>query len=365
MKVHRRLAPIFALISVCFCGLTAVADVLTISEEEQRLLGIEVQAVAAAASTRTGELTLQVGFSTDGEWVIKSPYPGILYRTHVQAGDRVSAGDPLLTVRSGDIVTVQRDFLKAEADWKLQQAAWQRDRKLRDSGSVSSRRWQETQFAYDMAKAEYAGLRAQLQFAGYDEKDIDRLSRDMNVTPDIVLRAPADALVLERPAMLGDHLEGTELLARLGDPARLLLTGRISRSVAEHLAEGDVIAQQGGTARAIVVLVAQVIDPATQTVHVRAEPTDSTGLAPGQLTRWYVQSGSPVLTVPSSAIVKLEGRDVVYVQTAGGFEEREIDVRNTGGGAWVVLDGLSDGERVAVSGTAALKGMSVGMGGGD
>jgi hypothetical protein len=69
--------------------------------------------------------------------------------------------------------------------------------------------------------------------------------------------------------------------------------------------------------------------------------------------------------VPSSAIVKLEGLDVAYVQVVDGFEPRHVDVRSTGSGAWIVLDGLAAGERVAVSGTAVLKGMSVGMGGGD
>ncbi len=48
-------------------------------------------------------------------------------------------------------------------------------------------------------------------------------------------------------------------------------------------------------------------------------------------------------------MVKLDGFDVVYVQVPGGFEPREVEVRNTGSGDWIVLDGLVDGERVAVS----------------
>jgi len=53
------------------------------------------------------------------------------------------------------------------------------------------------------------------------------------------------------------------------------------------------------------------------------------------------------------------------VQLANGFEPRTVEVRSTGSGAWIVMDGLAEGETVAVSGTAVLKGMSVGMGGGD
>jgi cobalt-zinc-cadmium efflux system membrane fusion protein len=344
---------------------TVTAQVLEVSEAEQKLLRIEVQGVALAAAGSTGELTLRVGFSPDGEWAIKTPFPGILHRAWVQVGDRVRKDDPLMTVRSPEVVSLQKSYLKARAELNLQESAWARDSKLNDAGSISDRRWQETRFTYDTARAEFAGLRAQLLLAGFSDADLQRLSRKMEITPDITLRAPADSVVLERPAMLGDHLEGTEMLARLGEPEKLILEGILSNSAASHLREGMSITLQGGENKAVLVLVSSVIDPKTQTVQVRAEPMGIAGLKPGQLTRWSVQSGSDLLTVPSSAIVKLDGLDVAYVQVPGGFEPRPVDVRSTGSGNWIVLGGLSPGDRVAVSGTAVLKGMSVGMGGGD
>ena len=343
----------------------AFAQILQVSDAEQQLLGIETGVVGSPASGSSGELTLRVGFSPDGEWVIKTPFGGILQRIWVQAGDRVQAGDPLMTVRSPEVVSLQRDYLKARAELNLQESVWARDKKLSEAGSVSNRRWQETRHAHDTAKAEFAGLQAQLLLAGLSEEDLQRLSREMEISPDITLRAPADAMVLERPAMLGDHLEGTELLARLGDPDRLLLEGTLSSSAAAHLGEGMKISLRGGENQAVLVLVSRVIDPKTQTVRVRAEPTGTAGLAPGQLTRWSVQTDSDLLTVPSSSVVKLDGVDVVYVQLAAGFEPRVVEVRSTGSGDWLVLGGLKPLERVAISGTAVLKGMSLGMGGGD
>lgn len=343
----------------------AVAQSLQVSEEEQQMLGISVTAVQASSSGATGSLTLQTGFAPQGEWLIKTPLPGIVQELFVQAGDVVIAGDALVSIRSAEFLAVQRDYLKALADWNLQQTAWERDQKLKEAGSVSDRRWQETRYAYRMASAEYAGLRAQLEFAGYSEADIGRLAETMEVSPDLVLRAPADALVIERTVMQGEHLSGDETLVRLGQPGALVLSGMLSRSAASRLAEGARIRQIDGEAEAVLVFVASVIDPETQTVQVRAEPIGGTGLVPGQLTRWQVQSGQPVLTVPSGAVVKLEGEDVVYVAVNGGFEPRAVRVSNTGSGHWLVLEGLEGGERVAVSGTAALKGMSIGMGGGD
>ena len=346
-------------------SLPAVAQVLPVSEQEQSLLGIDVQTVTAVDQGGAGEITMRVAFAPDGEWVIKTPLSGVLQRVFVQEGDRVKTGDPLVVVRSAEMVALQRDYLKARAEINLQLSVWKRDRKLSDAGSISERRWQETRFNHDTAQAEYAGLRGQLMLAGLSEADLKRLADEMEIGPEIILRAPADAIVLARPAMLGDQLNGSELLVRLGDMQKLVLEGSLSKSAAAHLSAGGQIALQGNGARAELTYVSSVIDPQTQTIHVRALPRDASVLLPGQLSRWEVLSGGLLLTVPSSAVVKLDGKDVVYLSVSSGFEVRDVHVRSTGSGAWIVLDGLVTGDRVAVAGTAVLKGMSMGIGGGD
>jgi len=361
MIVRKVFLPILFLVQAS----AVMAQVLPVSKDEQLLLGIEVQTVAAIAQGVTGEISMRVGFAPDGEWVIKTPLSGILHRVFVQEGSRVSAGDPLVIVRSAGMVDLQRDFLRARAEVNLQKSVWTRDNKLREAGSVSERRWQDTRFKYDAARAEYAGLRGQLVLAGLSGADLAELSLEMDISPDIILRAPADAIVLERSAKLGDQLDGSELLVRLGEPDNLVLEGLLSRKAAAQLAEGTRIALRDGDARAEIVFVSSVIDPETQTVLVRAEPRHAAGLLPGQLTHWKILSAGKVLSVPSSAVVKLDGRDVVYLATATGFEVREVQVNSTGSGAWIVQAGLLAGDRIAITGTAVLKGMSLGMGGGD
>jgi len=353
---------LFALLSM---ALPAVAQILPISGQQQELLGIEVQTVASVDQAGAGEITMRVAIAPDGEWAIKTPLAGVLQRVYVQQGDSVKAGDPLVVVRSGEMVAMQRDYLKARAELNLQRANWERDQKLGEAGSISERRRQETRYQHDTAQAEYAGLRGQLILAGLSNADLERLDKSMEVGPDIILRAPADAIVLSRPAMLGDQLDGSELLVKLGETRKLVLEGNLARSAAEHLGVGGLIVLQGNGARAELTYVSSVIDAQSQTIYVRAQPLDAPNLLPGQLTRWEVLSAGALLTVPSSAVVKLDGRDVVYVSVPSGYEVRDVDVKSTGSGDWIVLHGLEPGEKIAVAGTAALKAMSMGIGGGD
>jgi len=356
---------IFMVPALLILALPANAQVLTVSEQEQNLLGIRVQTVTAVDQGDAGEITMRVAFAPDGEWAIKTPLSGVLQRVYVQEGDQVKSGDPLVVVRSPDMVALQRDYLKARAELNLQVSNWKRDRQLGEAGSISERRWQETRFNHDTAQAEYAGLRGQLLLAGLSEADLERLTGKMDIGPDIVLRAPADAIVIERPAMLGDQLNGSELLVKLGEMGKLVLEGKLSRSVAAQLSVGGQLSLQDDGARAELSYISRVIDPQTQTINVRAQPEDTSMLLAGQLTRWDVLSMGLLLTVPSSAVVKLEGRDIVFLSVPAGFEIRDVVVKGTGSGAWIVQDGLVSGDTVAVAGTAALKGMSMGMGGGD
>ena len=361
MKLRNLLIPPLLLI----LALPANAQILPVSGQEQNLLGIREQTITAVDQGDAGEITMRVAFAPDGEWAIKTPLSGVLQRVFVQEGDRVTAGDPLVVVRSADMVALQRDYLKARAELNLQASNWQRDQQLGEAGSISERRWQETRFNRDTAQAEYAGLRGQLLLAGLSIADLERLSKKMEIGPDITLRAPADAIVLERPAMLGDQLDGSELLVKLGETEKLVLEGNLSRSAAASLGVGGLISLKGNGARAEITYVSTVIDPQTQTIHVRAQPFDTSKLLAGQLTRWEVLSTGLLLTVPSSAVVKLDGRDVVFLSVSRGYEVRDVVVKGTGSGAWIVLDGLVSGDTVAVAGTAVLKGMSMGIGGGD
>lgn len=343
----------------------AVAAPLEVSEQEQRMLGIEVQPVERAEGAGAELLNLRVSFSPDAEWDVRAPLPGVLTQVAVREGDAVEQGQALVTLLSPEFVALQQDYLKARAEYEVAEAALERDRKLREAGSISERRWQETRFASAAARAARAGLEGQLAAAGLDAPGLTALASTNTIAPDLVLRARAPALVLERDAHPGGRVDGSETLLRLGDPSQLVLEGVLSRAAAATLAEGTRLRALDDGAGAVVSFVSRVIDPRTQTVTVRAVPDDATGLRPGALSAWSVVTGEDVLMVPAGAVVRLDDRDVVYVAVPQGFEEREVDARSSASGAWLVRRGLREGERIAVRGTAALKGLSLGMGGGD
>lgn len=348
----------------CF-AFNANAATLQVSEQEQGMLGIEVALVERVEGAAAGVINMRVAFSPDAQWVIRAALPGVVTQVAVREGARVEPGQPLATLRSPEFAALQQNYLEALAEYNVAESSRARDEQLRAAGSISERRWQETRYSYAAARAHLSGLEGQLLAAGLEGAELEMLASRSKISPDLVLRAPVQALVLERNVNPGTRVDESETLMRLGDPQQLVLEALLSRSAAAYLEPGMRLEALRGDAGAVIDFVSAVVDPDSQTVSVRALPDNAAQLRPGELSAWTVLETGGALVVPPAAVVRLEDNDVVYVAVPGGFEERAISARSTAAGDWIVLGGLQDGEIVAVRGTAALKGMSLGMGGGD
>jgi multidrug efflux pump subunit AcrA (membrane-fusion protein) len=175
----------YLMVSLALAAVSGLASAapLAVSEEERQLLGIQVEAVTLLENAGTGSITMRVGFSPDAEWVIKTPFSGVLHRALVQQGDRVKAGDPLVVIRSPEFVALQRDYLKAGAELRMAEAASKRDQRLGEAGSISDRRRQETRYQYDSARADFAGLEGQLAMAGFDAAALKKLAAEAVISP--------------------------------------------------------------------------------------------------------------------------------------------------------------------------------------
>ena len=109
--------------------------------------------------------------------------------------------------------------------------------------------------------------------------------------------------------------------------------------------------------------IGDIVDPVTRTVKVRVTLQNPNGrLLPGMFARVnfsYPQRG--VILLPLNAIVTVDANDYAFVQTAEGeFSRRKVTISNANEQSAVVLNGISEGEKVVTSGTMLLKGLSFG-----
>ena len=124
------------------------ADAFAVSPQQIQNLGIRLLPLAPSpAGVLSVSYPARVVLSPDQEQVVSSPLAALVTRVQVQDGQSVKAGQPLLTLQSPELSTLQLALVQATSRAKLAGAAWQREKELFDNGITPQRRLLEADAA--------------------------------------------------------------------------------------------------------------------------------------------------------------------------------------------------------------------------
>ncbi len=348
----------------------APGPALRLTPEQIRVAGIRVAAARGADATRDKSSS---GMQLDGRVVLPGDHPGTvlsavtgqLEAQFVQVGQAVRPGMPLLRIHRAELATLQREYLHAHAATTLAESRVKRDETLFKEGIIAQARLNETHAAYQMAIATEQEQRRALLLAGYSEQEVQAL-RPESISATLTVQARVAGVVTEQPLRAGQHIEVGTVLLRLAGPGPWWIDLQASNTQVRDLSLGDAVSVPGCRQPGRVIAIGSQVDPASQTVVVRAEvPEAEKCLRLNQYVQTNISKGSvPAgwVSVPASAVVRHGAREFVFVKDAERFRPVEISVaRRDGTNAWLSA-GVAAGPEVAVSGTAALKGAWLGLG---
>lgn len=110
--------------------------------------------------------------------------------------------------------------------------------------------------------------------------------------------------------------------------------------------------------------IGDIIDPNTRTVKVRVTLRNpKSKLLPGMFAKVnFADPQSNVIVLPVTAVMTVEGKDYVFIQTAPTtFERRPVTVASSTSTQAIITNGIHGGENVVVNGAILLKGLSFGF----
>ncbi len=377
-----------AVLSLLLEGHAAAGEVLV---EGVQVHADTASAVAAAPEEEGGEAT--VGYLKESQWKtvyateLAGPRPlrdglpatGELGAVAGQEGELVApfAGRVVtsgrvphlgMTVRRGELLgevlpiggdRAAAEFALQRADAELQVAQSQATRAESLHPAVVSDRELEA------AQAALAVATAQVRSA---TRRLAAWSGDANAGGGFELRSPVAGTVTWSSVVPGQVVDAGQPLVRVVNAERLWLEARVSEQDAARAAQatGAMFTVAGvdeplvldASADARLVAVGAAIDPTTRTLPVLFEFANPGWLKPGMYVKAtvFVGEASPVLAVPSSAVVDDSGFRTVYVMEGGeSFFKRRVTLGPTDSGYVAVLSGVSQGERVVHRGAYEIK----------
>jgi Cu(I)/Ag(I) efflux system membrane fusion protein len=294
---------------------------VTVSPERMQLLGVAVQPAELRPLTRSVRASATVQPSERNLYAVAPRFSGWVKKLHINAtGQRVTRGQPLLTVYSPDLESAVREYQLALQS-KLPEVAQSTRRRLQN--------WE------------------------ISDSDLKQLQAG---SANLVLRSPINGVVLEKPAVEGARFAAGDVLFRLADLSTVWVQAQVAEQDQGALRLGQpaavtLDAYPGEVFHGRVSFIAPVLDPQTRTVDVRVELPNRDGrLRPGMFATVALSSAvaeAPVLSIPQSAVIDTGTRQVALVQVAPGrFAPRDLKLGRRAGEYVEVLAGLAEGEQV-------------------
>ncbi|MFP5380899.1 MAG: efflux RND transporter periplasmic adaptor subunit [Gammaproteobacteria bacterium] len=322
------------------------ANVVALTSAQKANLGIaSVPAVPAStgpALTHAARVTLV----PTGVRVIAAAGDAMVTRLHVQPGDAVVRGAPLVSLSMPGLAETQHLLAQARVRAELATDQVSRDEKLFGEGLIAESR---LRIAQAEAKAASAGLAAAQRALSWQGQG--RISGS-----GITLTAPIAGVVTESTAEPGQRVDAGMPLMKLADLSQLALEIPLSPAQARQVAVGQRVNVAGSAAEGRITALLPQIN-AAQSVLARASLSDpQRTLRPGQAVQAGLAGSSMTrsLEVPAAALAWQGQHAHVFVETAQGYVPTPVQVlrRNA---SQAEVTGLASGSRVAVRGVAALK----------
>ncbi|MEP6621849.1 MAG: efflux RND transporter periplasmic adaptor subunit [bacterium] len=317
------------------------AKSVMLSVADARRIGVTYATATVGPLGREIRTVGQVTFDETRVRAISLKMDGWVDRLLVnETGQRVSVGQPLLTIYSPMLVAAQEELLLAK---RLQ-------------GDVSS--------AAGDARANAAELllsaRKRLAYLDVPDDEIADVERSGVVRKALAIRASAGGFVMEKNVLAGQRVMAGDALFKVADLSTVWAEGEVFEQDLVGVRVGqevhaDFQALPATHRSGRIAYVYPTLSQETRTVKIRIVlPNTDLELKPGMYATIRIAGAerAAALTVPRSAVLSTGERSIVFVRDAkGSLAPREVALGASNDERIEILRGLAVGETVVASAT--------------
>ncbi len=341
---------------------------ISLSATQLKSLGIQTEQIDGTKGTRQGGLPGTVVVPHDQLRLISAPFAGLVESINGAPGVAIKKGQWLIRLSAPQAMELRRDRQQAIAQQQLASQNLKRDELLFREDIISESRLQATRATLVQADALLAEREDALRITGLVE-----VARGV-----FELRSPLDGVILEQHIQVGQRVEASTLLAKVGRLDSLWVDMQVPSGIAAMVKVGQAVEIPSAQVTGRLTAVGRAVD-ATQSVILRARiDQGASRLAPGQSVEVVIAGigqGSAV-RLSSSAVIRHQGGQFVFVQIAGDksngatkvmFQPIAVTVLGQSGdevlvrGAEGSPDVLSK-QPIVVKGASAMKAIWTGVG---
>ena len=362
------------------------AGVVELPEDAQRNGGLATSPAELVTLPSTIELTGVVAPEESRVAHVRPLARGLIEQVSVRLGDRVKAGQALVTYDNiqlgeliGEYLTARATLRQAQTDLEVKRTVLARGEALIKQEAIAQQTLDQRRAEFQNAEATVASERArvskveeQIHRFGLSDADLARLNPEQGgedptghrVASHNVLRAPFEGIITKYDVAPGELVEPERELFTLANLSTVwvladLYEKDLAKVAPNTTAKVKVEAYPDRVFVGQLTYVSDLIDPTTRTAKVRCVvPNPDGALKLDMFAKVVVpiRDQRQALVVPATAVQQIDGQSVVFVrQSTTRFERRDVVVGATAEGRVEVSGAVKPGDVVVGAGSFYLK----------
>lgn len=288
---------------------------------------------------------------------------GQIVSVQASLGDRVTAGQTLLTLKSLEMAEAANRSRLSKTKFALAEANMMRIRTLVEKKIVARKELLQAETDYKLAQTELQNDQERLSLYGASSSNLH--SSNHNKTS-LMVPAPISGTITEKHAIVGELSDPSKSLFTVVDLSSIWVVVDIYEKDLAKVSRGQmatvtVDAWPDLTLTGRVTYLADMLDAATRTLKVRVEvPNPRRMLKPEMFARIKLTpsaSAAMTLAVPEDAIQEIDGKKVIFVTDESGevFRPETVETGRSSAGLVEIISGIREGQRYAGKGSFMLK----------
>lgn len=330
------------------------SDEVVFTANSPQLANLKIEPVIEITASTTSPLNGKITFDENYTSRISSPILGRALSIKAQIGDKVKAGQVLMTIDSPELGSALADARKSYADLQLKNKAFERNSLLLEGGVIARKDLETSQSDLAQAVAEEQRANARLKNLGAQRNADERfmlrapiagvvVDRQVNPSSEVRPDAPAPLFIITNPEHLWASIDLPER-----DLAKVVPGQKLAIQVdayPDEIFSGNIDS------------IGVMVDPATRRINVRCTVQSRGKLKPemyAQISPLNTQN-IKVIRLPNTALITEGLYSYVFVEVSPNhFKKRRVSLNSQEREFATVKTGLSVGERVITSGAFLL-----------
>ena len=318
---------------------------------------IKIATVEESSGATAVSLPGRVTFDEERTQRVASPIDGRAVAILAKLGDKVRAGQTLVSLSVPGVGQIQAEAQKAMSDLTVAQKSSERVHKLQAEGAIAEKEVAQVEGDLRKARSDYGRSTSQLKALGLSPSD---------PAVNAALRAQISGVVVERNVLPGQEVRADQAtpLLTISSLDTVWVLADVYEQDLGLVEVGDAVsvevpAYPGEKFAGKVGHVAEVVDPATRTVKIRcilANPGHR--LKAEMFAKVEVRDNGrrKMVRVPAKAVLTDGDRSLVIVATEGNvFRARRVDVGPETEGMVRIVGGVAPGEKIVTEGAIFMK----------